>query len=899
MKKNVLKVFNVIMMVTLIVSLVSCTKKENNQNNNNQNDGQNEQIQDVGKEDQGNSDNETLISITNKPLYTIAELKAEFDESSSSSEYMFKPFYNMDQKTEFTFHFNSKVDPIKAITVHTDSKCERESSFHVLNTGYHTENGVDVVVDPPTTGVLETSYRLDYQDEEKVWGYAPIYYLCIRYDLDSDEVKELEEPIIIPFTIKQEISSPNAYANVDADGTFSVKWDAIPGAVSYRVYSTYKHAERDVNKTAAEYAYIGDHLILKKEISGDVTEYSGEPPYVSEYGQSYQNGSFGSNAFFVTAVDANGNESHFSRPVSSWLYSSTIPNKVTNDALGIDKAKYYCEEFLDRVMVTSVDGETLISYPISYKKVGNPWSNKCTYEYRIHGTNLWGRVTYYNEDGIFPETHESTFKLKRLEMPIVPQDPVIPTDINTFVDSDYDNSIIDITGSTTYPDSAKVKLDPGNVFVKVDIELARMFTGGVYTVDEEIESYLATDNPKYIVIKSGDTIIVREATPEDATDNKTEVVKSEEKTLEPAKKINNNNFVDEQRKSTIKQVTAADKETVVGTTYPVFAGTPGQKYLALKMINQEKKVSLKAFPAYQDADKLFDDLLYVWYQNPYIMGIDPNACKYDYNNQTLIIEYNIDKATAEKQQEAVWKKSQEIVSQIITNDMTDEQKVLAIWEYIEDNSKYNTEAYENAVNNDIDFYKEYGNSWNTYGILCEGVGVCQSYSYTFNALAHLAGLETVMVTGTMNNGGHAWNAVKLDGKWYMIDVTNNTNAMDGVTNWICNASTDFIKQNGFVLDEGFVSGTDTSEFLNTDNTKDWYYQNNLMPKNVAECAKIWKAHKDEENTILVKYRLGTIEEKKAFWKTFKAEAKKLGVSDDELTSWKVLEFSGILIFQKQ
>ena len=32
-------------------------------------------------------------------------------------------------------------------------------------------------------------------------------------------------------------------------------------------------------------------------------------------------------------------------------------------------------------------------------------------------------------------------------------------------------------------------------------------------------------------------------------------------------------------------------------------------------------------------------------------------------------------------------------------------------------------------------------------------------------------IDCVLVTGTANGGGHAWNQVKVDGKWYNIDVT--------------------------------------------------------------------------------------------------------------------------------
>ena len=35
----------------------------------------------------------------------------------------------------------------------------------------------------------------------------------------------------------------------------------------------------------------------------------------------------------------------------------------------------------------------------------------------------------------------------------------------------------------------------------------------------------------------------------------------------------------------------------------------------------------------------------------------------------------------------------------------------------------------------------------------------------------LLGIPCVRISGTANGGGHAWNAVKLDGEWYQVDVT--------------------------------------------------------------------------------------------------------------------------------
>lgn len=47
--------------------------------------------------------------------------------------------------------------------------------------------------------------------------------------------------------------------------------------------------------------------------------------------------------------------------------------------------------------------------------------------------------------------------------------------------------------------------------------------------------------------------------------------------------------------------------------------------------------------------------------------------------------------------------------------------------------------------------------------------VCEGYSKAFELLCNAVGIDTVIITSYV----HAWNAVKIDNHWYLIDVTNN------------------------------------------------------------------------------------------------------------------------------
>ena len=56
---------------------------------------------------------------------------------------------------------------------------------------------------------------------------------------------------------------------------------------------------------------------------------------------------------------------------------------------------------------------------------------------------------------------------------------------------------------------------------------------------------------------------------------------------------------------------------------------------------------------------------------------------------------------------------------------------------------------------------------NCYGGLIEHRVVCDGISKSFALVSRLVGAETLLVAGN----GHAWNFVRLDNKWYAIDVT--------------------------------------------------------------------------------------------------------------------------------
>lgn len=66
--------------------------------------------------------------------------------------------------------------------------------------------------------------------------------------------------------------------------------------------------------------------------------------------------------------------------------------------------------------------------------------------------------------------------------------------------------------------------------------------------------------------------------------------------------------------------------------------------------------------------------------------------------------------------------------------------------------------------------------------------VCAGYSKLLAAMGKVTGDEILYITGVsrdeqggISGGGHAWNAAKIQGKWYLIDATWNAGSVNGTT----------------------------------------------------------------------------------------------------------------------
>ncbi len=147
----------------------------------------------------------------------------------------------------------------------------------------------------------------------------------------------------------------------------------------------------------------------------------------------------------------------------------------------------------------------------------------------------------------------------------------------------------------------------------------------------------------------------------------------------------------------------------------------------------------------------------------------------------------------------------------INNNMTDVEKFLRLYNLLGENVRYDyNELY--YVN---DIYNH-----NMYGALAKGKSVCEGIAKTMQELLELVGIPTEMEIGKLNQSFHAWNRVKLNGKWYYCDMTNDCSAIqNGQTPNFCLLSIKSMKEKFYEITE---EDNDSEEDFDQNKIKEYF-----------------------------------------------------------------------------
>ena len=125
------------------------------------------------------------------------------------------------------------------------------------------------------------------------------------------------------------------------------------------------------------------------------------------------------------------------------------------------------------------------------------------------------------------------------------------------------------------------------------------------------------------------------------------------------------------------------------------------------------------------------------------------------------VEINIEKSYNEEVVVATDKKIDKIMNEILTDDMTDREKIVAIHNYIVETTDYDTEYLE-ANLNDID-----SPSHKAIGPLYYHKALCGGYADAMSLFLNKLKIPNYRISSE----NHIWNYVYVDNNWYHLDLT--------------------------------------------------------------------------------------------------------------------------------
>lgn len=132
----------------------------------------------------------------------------------------------------------------------------------------------------------------------------------------------------------------------------------------------------------------------------------------------------------------------------------------------------------------------------------------------------------------------------------------------------------------------------------------------------------------------------------------------------------------------------------------------------------------------------------------------------------------------------IYSKAKEVLREIISDEMTDYEKALSIFDWICLNTQYDYTSYT---------YPSYQKSLSKQpiklpcfyleGVFMTGYSVCDGFSKSFSLMCNMVGVDCIRIVGDAvtgsASGGHAWNKVLIDkditddipAQYYLVDIT--------------------------------------------------------------------------------------------------------------------------------
>ncbi|MDD5277748.1 MAG: TerD family protein [Methylovulum sp.] len=167
-----------------------------------------------------------------------------------------------------------------------------------------------------------------------------------------------------------------------------------------------------------------------------------------------------------------------------------------------------------------------------------------------------------------------------------------------------------------------------------------------------------------------------------------------------------------------------------------------------------------------------DVIEYMKLDNPSIFYLESSHQYTSMGNEVWFNpKYQFDRLMTQEMENRLSNMAEKILKEVISSSMDDYEKELALHDYLVKNVVYDYESLS-IPNPPQEIYS-------AYGALINRKAVCSGYANAMKLLLDKCGIECLIVSGnsnipdTDNSIGHAWNIVKINNKFYHLDVTWN------------------------------------------------------------------------------------------------------------------------------
>jgi len=168
----------------------------------------------------------------------------------------------------------------------------------------------------------------------------------------------------------------------------------------------------------------------------------------------------------------------------------------------------------------------------------------------------------------------------------------------------------------------------------------------------------------------------------------------------------------------------------------------------------------------------------------------------------------------------LYQQARAVLAQICTDAMTDADKVHAIYDWVTSRTTYAHDVANDIGDSNVNWFNA---AYFLEGVFTNGLAVCDGYAKAVELLCTIEGVECVRIVGEHTYGAHAWNKVRINGKYYHLDATHGDVVIAGLEGEVTDHDQLFDAER-----EGYTPYAPYEDYLATDSTFDyWRYVKTL------------------------------------------------------------------------